>query len=97
MLKKKFGSSDYANVSNIMRETMVKSINEDLSNHIKNINKETLIIWGENDTVTPITDANYIEKNIKNSGLVVLKNCGHFSFLEDQNTYLRVLKSYLNI
>lgn len=96
-LKKKFGSSDYANVSNVMRETMVKSINEDLSNDIKNIDRETLIIWGENDTATPLSDAKFMEANIKNSGLVILKNCGHFSFLEDQNTYLRVLKSYLNI
>lgn len=96
-LKKKFGSNDYANVSNVMRETMVKSISEDLSQDIKNIDKETLIIWGEKDTATPLSDAKYMEENIKNSGLVVLKNCGHFSFLEDQNTYLSVIKSYLNI
>lgn len=96
-LKKKFGSSDYASVSDVMRETMVKSISEDLSDDIKNIKKDTLIIWGDKDTATPLSDAKYMEKNIKSSGLVILKNCGHFSFLEDQYTYFRVLSSYLNI
>ena len=96
-LKKKFGSSDYSSASPIMRDTMVRSINENLKPLIKNIKIETLLIWGDLDTATPISDAKYMEENIENSGLVVLKNCGHFSFLEDQVTYLRVLQSYLNI
>ena len=97
IIKNKFGSSDYNNAKKEMRETLIKSVNEDLSNLIKNINKETLIIWGENDTATPIKQAKFFEKNIKNSGLVIIKNTGHFSFIEDQNTYLAVMKSYFNI
>ena len=96
-LKKKFGSADYSSASPIMRDTMVRSINEDLKPLVKNIEVETLLIWGDLDTATPISDAKYMDENIRNSGLVVLKNCGHFSFLEDQGTYLRVLQSYFNI
>ena len=95
-LKTKFGSSDYNNATPIMRETLVKSVNEDLSPLLKNM-KETLLIWGENDKDTPLSDAKIMEKEIKNSGLVVLKGCGHFSFIEDRYTFERVIKSYLKI
>ena len=95
-LKSKFGSSDYNNATPIMRETLVKSVNEDLTPLLKNM-RETLLIWGENDKDTPMSDAKIMEKEIKNAGLVVLKNTGHFSFIEDKYTFERVIKSYLKI
>lgn len=94
-LRSKFGSSDYKNADPIMRETLVKSVNEDLTPILKNIKAESLLIWGENDTATPISDGKMFEREIKGSGLVVLKNTGHFSFVEDQYTYLKVIESYL--
>lgn len=95
-LKKKFGSSDYINATPIMRETLVKSVNEDLSPLLKNM-KETLLIWGDKDTATPLYDGEYMEKEINNAGLVVLKGTGHFSFVEDSYTFDKVIRSYLNI
>ena len=95
-LKRKFGSTDYNNATPIMRETLVKSVNEDLTPLLKNM-RETLLIWGENDKDTPLSDAKIMEKEIKNAGLVVLKNTGHFSFLEDKYTFEKVIKSYLKI
>lgn len=94
-LKSKFGSSDYKNADPIMRETLVKAVNEDLTPLLSHIKVDTLLIWGENDTATPLSDGKTFEKEIENSGLVVLKNTGHFSFIEDQYTYLRVMESYL--
>ena len=95
-LKTKFGSTDYNNATPIMRETLVKSVNEDLTMYLKNM-RETLLIWGEKDMDTPMSDAKIMEKEIKNAGLVVLKGCGHFSFIEDRYTFERVIKSYLKI
>lgn len=94
-MKSKKGSADYRNASPIMRETLVKTVNEDLIDYLRNIKAESLLIWGENDTATPLSDGKIFEKEIKNSGLVILKGCGHFSFAEDSGTYLRVLASYL--
>ena len=88
---------DYKSVKKELRDTLVKSVNEDLSPIIKNIKADTLIIWGERDIDTPIKNARFMEKEIKNSGLVVIKNTGHFSFLEDEYTYLKVMASYFNI
>ena len=96
ILKSKFGSSDYNNASPIMRETLVKSVNEDLTPYLKNM-RETLLIWGENDKDTTLNDAKIMEREIKNAGLVIIKNTGHFSFIEDRYTFERVIRSYLKI
>jgi pimeloyl-ACP methyl ester carboxylesterase len=93
--RKKNGSADYNNATPVMRQTLVKTVNEDLTPLIPGITAPTLLIWGENDTETPLSDGRLMEKLIKGSGLVTLKNAGHFSFLEQEYTYLKVLASFL--
>lgn len=41
------------------------------------INQPTLIVWGEDDSVTPVADGYKLYDQILNSRFVVLKNCGH--------------------
>lgn len=94
-LRKKLGSSDYSIASKVMQETLVKSVNEDLTYCLDNM-KESLIIWGDRDTVTPVWMAKLMEERIKNSGLVVLKG-GHFSYIDDPNTFSRVMISYFKL
>ena len=94
-LKKKFGSSDYSSAPKVLQETLVKSVNEDLSIYLHNM-KETLLIWGDNDYATPIWMAKKMESEIENSGLVILKG-GHFSYIDDSETFKRVMISYFKI
>ena len=94
-LKSKFGSQDYRNATPIMRETLVKVVNEDLEYLLSNIKQPTLLIWGENDTATPISDAKIMENKIPDAGLVTVKNAGHYSFLDNPNLVNKVLESFL--
>lgn len=94
-LRKKFGSSDYSSAPRVLQETLVKSVNEDLESYLHNM-KETLIIWGDNDTTTPIWMAKKMESEIENSGLVTLHG-GHFSFIDDSETFKRVIISYFKL
>lgn len=94
---KKLGSSDYGDASPIMRQSLVKLVNEDLAPLLHNITASVLLIWGENDTATPLSDGQLMEKLIPGSGLVVLKGAGHFSFIEQQYTFNRVVKSFLGM
>lgn len=95
-IKTKVGSADYRNATPMMRDILVKTIHEDLSSLIPNIKNSTLIIWGENDTATPYSDAEYMNQNIKDSGIVKIENAGHFSFLENPYLVNKVLESFLN-
>jgi pimeloyl-ACP methyl ester carboxylesterase len=95
--KSKQGSADYRNASPIMRQSLVKAVNEDLSDCLKDIKVETLLIWGDNDTATPLSDAHKMEKNIPNAGLAVIKNAGHFCFIDQPIVFNNIIKSYFKL
>lgn len=95
--RKKMGSADYAAASPMMRQVMVKVVNEDLEPYLPNIKCPTLLVWGVNDTATPLSDGEKMEKLIPDAGLVKLENAGHYSFLEQQFTFNRVMCSFMKI
>jgi len=94
-IKSKFGSDDYKNSSGIIRQIFVKTVNLDLTGYLSKIQTNTLLIWGENDDATPLSDGRLMEKLIPNSGLVVLKNAGHFSFLDKPFETNAIIESFL--
>ncbi len=96
-LASKSGSADYRAASPVMRQTMVKVVNEDLTHAFCKVTAPTLLIWGENDTATPVSDALIMERLMPDAGKVILKNCGHYSFIDDSYTFLKVLASFMNI
>ncbi len=93
-LKQKHGSEDYRNATPVMRETLVRLVNEDLRRLLPEIKKPTLLIWGENDTATPLSDGELMEKLIPDSGLVTAKGAGHYAYLEQPDFVHRVLDSF---
>lgn len=95
--KNKQGSQDYRNATPIMRQCLVKAVNEDLTPLFKKNKLDTLLIWGDLDTATPISDAKIMEENMEKAGLAVITGTGHFCFLENQMVFSRIMKSYFNI
>ena len=91
----KVGSADYRNASPLMRQTMVRCINEDLTHLLPDIPVSTLLIWGAADTATPLSDGQTMERLIPDAGLVVLEGAGHFAFAQQWGLCSRVLDSFL--
>ena len=96
-LRKKNGSADYNAASPIMRQTLVRVVNEDLTHLMPNVKCPALLIWGTADDATPLSDAKLMEKLMPDAGLVTFEGAGHYSFLERQGQYLRVLASFMKI
>jgi len=94
-MRAKRGSADYAQSSPRMRAILSKVVNEDLTSHLPQIKVPTLLIWGENDTATPIGDAHKMEHLIPDAGLVSFPGCGHYSFLDNPVQFSAVLNSFL--
>lgn len=90
------GSSDYSQASPKMRAIMSKVVNQDLTDRLSLIKAPTLLIWGENDTATPVADARKMAKLIPDAGLVSFTGCGHYSFLDNPAQFRAVLSSFLN-
>ncbi|OHD33022.1 MAG: hypothetical protein A2086_16450 [Spirochaetes bacterium GWD1_27_9] len=81
-LKNKVGSDDYRNAGE-MRNILVKTVREDFSDLLPKIKCPTFLYWGAKDDATPIWMAKKMQKLIKDCGLFVVKNGGHFSFVDD--------------
>ena len=95
-LKNNFGSEDYRNATPVMKGSLVKLINEDVEKFLPNINVPTLLIWGELDTATPISDGEIMEKLIPDARLIRIKNCSHYVFLEKTAYVSKIINTFLN-
>lgn len=95
-LLNKVGSEDYRNASPTMKKTMVNVLNEDLREYLPNIKQPTLLIWGTNDTATPISDGETMEKLIPNAGLVRIKGGTHYAFIEHAQHVNSIVKNFLD-
>ena len=93
--QKNAGSEDYRNSPQVMRQSMVKLINEDMREYLPNIKVPTLLLWGENDTATPVEDGELMEKMIPDAGIVKVAGCSHYVFLEQPAYINNIIKTFL--
>lgn len=94
-LRKKHSSSDYLLLPENMHQTFKNIVNENLKKYIKYIKEETLILWGEHDLDTPLKDAMYLNKKIKNSALITLPRAGHFSYIEYRELTINIIEKFI--
>jgi pimeloyl-ACP methyl ester carboxylesterase len=96
-LLKLLGSEDYGNVTpGVMQGTFIRLVNQDLRPILKTIKASALLIWGENDHDTPVSDGKIMEQEIPDAGLVVFKGAGHFSYLDCFPQFCAVISSFLS-
>ena len=93
--RKHYGSADYNAAPPVLRNTMVSLVNTDLRDIIGNIKCPTLLIWGENDTDTPLSSAEIIKSKIADCGLCIIKGTGHFSFCEKPYEVNAILNAFI--
>ena len=80
------GSEDYIEAGK-MTESYKKIIRGDLRPDMKKITVKVILIWGEGDAATPLSQGKIINDLIKNSKLRVIENAGHFSFIDQPNPF----------
>jgi proline iminopeptidase len=74
---------------------MAKELSDyDFYPDLKKINCRTLIIHGDFDAI-PIELAQNINKSIRKSTLAVIKNAGHFPFIEQRSTFFNTVENFL--
>lgn len=92
---KNAGSSDYRGLSATMRATMSRVVNEDLRDYLPDIKVPTLLIWGDKDSETPISDAEIMNSLLPDSGIVTLEGAGHFSYLDRPQKFFAALEYFV--
>lgn len=92
---KHFGSSDYKSIGGVLKQSFVKIVNEDLEPYLSSITASTLLIWGEKDDATPLWMAKVMEKEMKDAGLVVFENEGHYAYWNQINRFHKIIDNFL--
>lgn len=95
-LRRSHGSADYQNASPLMRQTLVKVVNTSMEWAMPRVTVPTLLLWGEDDTATPISDGERMEQLIPGSGLARIPGAGHFCYVDRWPQVARVLDAFLD-
>ena len=94
-LVQKFGSADYRALTPSMRATFNRIIGQDLAPCLKFIKAPTLLVWGTEDTATPLWMGEFMEKEIADAALIKFENCGHFAYLDRYPEFKAIVAKFL--
>lgn len=70
------GELDYYKAGHL-KDTFKKIIAEDLTKYLTKISVPSLLVWGEKDRVIPISDGQFMNKHIKKSRLIAIRDATH--------------------
>jgi 2-hydroxy-6-oxonona-2,4-dienedioate hydrolase len=76
--------------------TAKSAIRQNLTEEVSKITAPTLLIWGNNDTITPPFVGEEFHKLIPNSQLLFIDKCGHAPMMEQPEEFNRYLGKFLN-
>ena len=93
--KLNFFSEDYKNSSPLMRQSLIKIVNETFDKSLTVFKPETLFIFGENDTTTPVYMGKRYLKKTPEGKLVIMKNAGHFAFIDRPDAFNEEVFAFL--
>jgi len=71
------------------------AIRNNLGEELNNIKQPTLLVWGNNDTITPPFVAQEFHKLIPNSELHIIDQCGHAPMMEQPGEFNVILDKFL--
>jgi UDP-N-acetylmuramoyl-tripeptide--D-alanyl-D-alanine ligase len=100
LFESKLGSMDFRATdrqASTMRGTLIRVVNEDWRHLLPRIQASTLLIWGDQDDQTPLSDGQLMEKLIPDAGLVVFPGAGHYAYADDLGRFARVVGHFLAV
>ncbi len=96
ILYKAAGATDFYHTNEKMRETFKNVIKEDLTFCMKMIKSRTLLLWGENDGIVPLSVARKMKELIRNSKLEILPDSRHGAPWTDPELFTSMVEKYIN-
>lgn len=90
------GTPDYYTQKGPMRETFQRVISKDLTPYLSDITTPTLIIWGAQDRMTPVSDAHILYKGITGSVLRIFEDLGHSPHVANPSIVADTIDQFVN-
>ncbi len=92
---KNFFSSDYNALSPVMKQSFNLIVNEHLDGKLKDVENQTLLVFGAFDKETPLYMAKRLNQGIRNSRLIVVDGAGHFAFIDKPYKFNLEVREFL--
>ncbi|MBI4137209.1 alpha/beta hydrolase [Candidatus Roizmanbacteria bacterium] len=89
------GNYDYYRADPILKQTFENIIHDSLVSDMKRVTAKTLLIWGADDTITPLWIGEKMKNTIQNSSLHVIKNADHGVVYKHPDTFIELLDTIL--
>ena len=68
----------------------------DYAQDLPSMNVPVLIVVGREDTIRPVSDAEFMHQQLRDSRLEIIENAAHVSNLDQPEEFNRILKEFLN-
>lgn len=98
--RKRRGSADYRAASGVMRDILVKMVNEEYSQELAGLRSEVLLVWGEEDAEVPVPIASEALRLMETSGVLarleIVPGVGHHLPLEAPWRLRQAIESVLS-
>ena len=98
-LRKQSGSADYRSATGVMRDILVKVVNESYEPQLRDMQSQVLLLWGDSDGEVPVSVARTTAEIIGATGdepeLRVLEGVGHHVPVEAPEELRKAIDSVL--
>lgn len=96
ILYKMLGAGDYLKVEGVMRKTFLNVIEEDLSPNLEKVCIPVRLVWGDQDSYTPLWMGNLMHQKIKNSELIVIEDGKHGLHLQNPEIIVQNIHEFFS-
>jgi pimeloyl-ACP methyl ester carboxylesterase len=76
-MRKRHGSTDYRQSSGVMRDVLVRRLNESYEDDVKRVSVPVQLVWGELDSAAPLEVAQRALVMMPHASLTVIEGIGH--------------------
>jgi len=94
--RRKRGSADYRAATGVMRDILVKAVNESYESELSQIRSSVSMLWGSHDREVPVAVAERAVVLLDKADLEVLDGIGHHVPIEAPDALRRVIDSALS-
>ena len=77
-LRRRHGSADYRAASGVVRDVLVRMVNEHYEDVLASVNCPVELVWGDDDTEAPLEVTHAIAARIPGTVVTVCAGAGHF-------------------
>ncbi len=93
---RRYASADYRAAAPVMRQTLVKVVNQDLLHKARQVAVPTVLVWGDKDEDTPLWMGEKLEQTIPDAALIVFEGAGHYAYLDFPQKTASIMHALFN-